>query len=135
MALIDLLFLMVASLLLGVAVAAALAPAPEYPDCRRKAGRAGVFSCIGVTMALVLAAVGLPGMGMFAAAGGAAAAAVGAWLARGGRDDGEGGSEVDTDPPSPSPGTDRPEPTSGPGLDWDGFDRERAGWDRPLVGV
>lgn len=88
----------------------------------------------GYVVAVLLLARGdedLAGIGL---AVGVEAAALGAWLARGpsgGDDDGGGGGEGPDDGGWGPP--DEPPRPGGP-VDWDAFDRARAGW-RPPAGV
>jgi hypothetical protein len=121
-AVLDASFFAIAGGLVGAIVLAARAPTRPVRDARRHAERLSIAAASVLLAALALAFADQPEAGMFASGIGAMAAALGLWLGRcaGGEDDG---------------GEHREPAEPHGGFDWDSFDRERAGWERPLAGA
>lgn len=96
---------------------AAFGPPPAQPDPLASAGWliAGILF-----LALALAEAGERPWGFVMNAAAVIALAVSGWWMRTPRDDGGEGPEPDDAPGETGP-------------DWDDFDRQRAGWDRPRV--
>jgi hypothetical protein len=120
-------FIVIVVALVSGLVVALRAPTRPLADARNRARRMSATAVGAILASVAMGSIGQPGLGLGAAAVGAGAAAIGVWLSRcaGGEDDGPG-------PPDPEP----PDPNDeGRNPEWDLFDRERSGWDRPKVGA
>jgi len=111
---------LLAGLLFGSLWFAFLGPPP-----RRRASSGAVAAVGGLGVAICLGGLVLahlsPGVAGLSLAVGVGALCFAGWLGRGGGGGGGGGGGDD----GPGP------PHSGPGLDWDAFDRARRDWERP----
>ncbi|HEX4107319.1 MAG TPA: hypothetical protein VHX88_04250 [Solirubrobacteraceae bacterium] len=124
----EIFFIVVVIGLLGGLFVALRAPTRFVADARTRADKMAVASVGAIIASGVLGLARQPALGVGTAAVAAGSAALGLYLTRC-ADSGDDGGEP-RHPDSPDPGDDG----DAGGPEWDSFDRERAGWERP-VGV